>query len=292
MERYFTIQELSSISGIKPHTIRMWEKRYNLLHPERTGSNIRKYKDHQLRKLINVATLLDQGGKISQIAGLDTGEMEKRTKALSETLSASEASLLYIEELVRSMKEMDENRFERVFSKCVLRYGLEDTFVEVIYPFLSRVGIMWCSDEILPAHEHFITSLIKQKLFTAADGRGHSEEFDSTWLLAMPHGEYHEIGLLLGHYLIRNNDHRSIYLGQDVPYMNLKPTAELSGATHFLTLIIKRREPEWITMYLKELERDFPNVELFVAIKEGMVDERQHPSINFLHDINQLMRHI
>lgn len=266
----------------------MWEKRYNLLEPHRTGTNIRKYNDVQLRKLINVTTLLDKGMKISHIACLNARELENKTEIAMQAATASESSLLYIDQFVKSMSDMDEEMFEKLFSSCVLRFGLKDTFVEIIYPFLKKVGVMWCCDQILPAHEHFITSLIKQKLFTAADGRHPVKNDPDSWLLALPHGEYHELGLLLGHFLIRNSGHRSIYLGPDVPFVNILPSVEFTKAKNLLISMIRKNDSDQMDLYLNQLSTHIKNCKIYVAVSPGQIDESKFPKIHFLHDIHEL----
>jgi len=288
LERYFSIKELSSLSGIKPHTIRIWEKRFSLLEPSRTGTNIRQYDNHQLRKLINVTTLLESGMKISRIACLNEGEIDRLTEESSQSTDASQGSLIHIEELVLSMQQMDENRFERVFSNCVLRYGLKETFVNIVYPFLNKVGIMWCCDKILPAHEHFISSLIKQKLFTATDGRHPKSEHGKTWMLALPPGEYHELGLLLAHFIIKSHNHRSLYLGQDVPLVNLKPSVVTMGATDILTYLIKKNNHSDVDKYLNFMQAEFSEQTIYVATSEQGIDKNKYPRITFLHRIDDL----
>ncbi len=226
--------------------------------------------------------------KISRIACLNEGEIERLTEESSLSSDSSQGSLVHIEELVLSMQQMDENRFEHVFSNCVLRYGLKETFVSIISPFLNKVGIMWRCDKILPAHEHFISSLIKQKLFTATDGRHQLSEHGRTWMLALPPGEYHEIGLLLAHFIIKSHNHRSIYLGQDVPLINLKPSVATMEATDILTFLIKKSSVEDVDKYLNFMQSEFSDQAIYVATSEQGIYKERYPRINFLHRIDDL----
>lgn len=292
MERYFSIKELSNLSGIKAHTIRIWEKRYRLLEPVRTDTNIRQYDNTQLKKLIKVTTLLESGYKISKIACMENREMSNLTEQSAQGNQSQEAVLLHIEELVRSMQQMDEERFEKVFSNCVLRYGLRDTFVDILYPFLNKVGIMWCCDKILPANEHFITSLIKQKLFTAIDGNHTSNKTDRIFVLALPPGEHHELGLLLAHFMIKSRGHRSIYLGSDVPYVNVRPSVILTQATDLLVFLVKKSAPNNTHTYLTNLVRDFKYMNIYVATSKQGIDTSLFPEIKFLHHLNDLEAHL
>jgi MerR family transcriptional regulator, light-induced transcriptional regulator len=288
LDRHFSIKELSTLSGIKSHTIRIWEKRFNLLKPNRTGTNIRQYDNQQLRKLINVTTLLESGMKISRIACLANHEIERLSEESSNSVEASEGSLVHIEELVISLQQMDEQRFEKVFSNCVLRYGLKETFVDIMYPFLNKVGIMWCCDKILPANEHFISSLIKQKLFSATDGRQPVADNGRAWLLALPPSEFHELGLLLAHFIIKSHNQRSVYLGQDVPLANLKPSADTIDATDILTFLIKKKNEEETEKYLQFMQDEFSDRDIYVATSKQYIDSEKYPTITFLHRIDEL----
>jgi DNA-binding transcriptional MerR regulator len=162
----YSIKELEQLSGIKAHTIRIWEKRHKLIEPQRTDTNIRFYSDEDLKKIINVSLLNNNGVKISKIAGMSFEDMTKKILEMSE--SKSEATV-FIDQLVIAMVDMEEDRFEKILSTLILRFGFERSVIEVIYPFLEKIGVLWQTKNINPAQEHFISNLIRQKIIVAID---------------------------------------------------------------------------------------------------------------------------
>lgn len=211
----YAIRDIEQITGIKAHTLRIWEKRYNILKPERTETNIRHYDDEDLKKVLNIAILRRNGMKISKIVSLDQQEIRDAVLKVSQTDSDDQMPL---DNLLISMLELDEARFEKVLANCILRLGFKKTILEVIYPFFNQIGVLWQIGTINPAQEHFISNLIRQKLIVATDHEGVQTNPDAkSFLLFLPEGELHELGILFYNYLIRKAGHKSIYLGQTVP---------------------------------------------------------------------------
>jgi DNA-binding transcriptional MerR regulator len=194
----YSIKELEEISSMKAHTIRIWELRYGLLQPLRTDTNIRYYDDMQLKKLLNVCALLSEGMKISKISELNEKQIGDAIDQIINKSSSTDVSIeTIINQLLIAVTTFDELMFDKVFSNAVLRLGLVDTYLKVIYPLLVRVGLMWSKDDVMPAQEHFFSNLIKQKIFAAIDATPLPQNADQTWLLFLPETESHEIGLLL-----------------------------------------------------------------------------------------------
>ncbi|HYG20395.1 MAG TPA: MerR family transcriptional regulator, partial [Ohtaekwangia sp.] len=162
----YSIKELEQLSGIKAHTIRIWEKRHKLVKPSRTPTNIRFYSDADLKKIINVSLLNSQGMKISRIATLTPEEINQKVLALSETTSDA---AIHMDQMVVTMIDLDEASFERVLSNLILRYGFEKSITDIVFPFLEKIGVLWQTQNITPAHEHFISNLIRQKIIVAID---------------------------------------------------------------------------------------------------------------------------
>jgi len=211
----YSIRDLERLSGIKAHTIRIWEKRYGLIEPHRTNTNIRTYCDSELKKLLNVSMLNRSGIKISKIAGFTQEEITDKINQLTNVVSDVESQ---IEGLTIAMIEFDEIKFERILSRSIIQNGFEKTIIQLIYPFLVKIGLMWQTSAINPAREHFITNLIRQKVIVAIDGQINAVNEDAGKLLFfLPEGEMHEIGILFFAYLAKNRGHQVIYLGQSVP---------------------------------------------------------------------------
>jgi len=219
MKTNYSIRDLEHLSGIKAHTIRMWEQRYSILSPSRTATNIRYYDDADLRMLLNIAVLNRQGMRISRIADMSPEELHGSVRKANMNTGEPEGQ---VDALVLSMIDLDEERFEKILANSTLREGFEGTMRNVIYPFLDRIGILWITGSITPAHEHFITCLIRQKIIVAIDGQYPKYDDESkTFLLFLPEGEFHEIGLLFLHYLLKARGHRVVYLGVNVPFDDL-----------------------------------------------------------------------
>src|SRR6478609_420687 len=163
----YSIKELERLSGIKAHTIRIWEKRYHVIEPERTATNIRFYSDEDLKKIINVSLLNSHGHKISKIASLSNDQISAQINALSESKTQVD---IPIDQLVVSMLDLDEEQFEKVLAQHILNHGFEKTITGIVYPFLEKIGVLWQTGSITPAHEHFISNLIRQKLITSIAG--------------------------------------------------------------------------------------------------------------------------
>ena len=190
----YSIKEVETLSGVKAHTLRIWEQRYHLLTPERTDTNIRFYSDEQLRMLLNIATLNRNGMKISKIAGLEKGALNQEVLKVFE--SANQPDNL-LDSLIHSMLDFDERRFEKTLSDAILKIGFDDAFVKLLFPFLIRTGILWATGAVRIVQEHFITNLIRRKIYVAIDSvfvepNKQSKKF----ILFLPEGETHDLLLL------------------------------------------------------------------------------------------------
>jgi DNA-binding transcriptional MerR regulator len=253
----YSIKELENLSGIKAHTIRIWEKRYNLIEPHRTNTNIRYYTDDDLKKILNVAVLNRQGIKISNIAKLN--ELELREEIIRVS-SSSKSQDNILESMIISMIDLDEYKLEAIIDKSISKKGFRDTVTDIFYPFLQRVGILWQSGNANPAQEHFVSNLIRQKIISATDKLPNVYSPKAKkFLLLLPEGEWHEIALLFAQYLLKESDQEVIYLGQSVPYSDVLST----GATKSFDYIMvssTTTQPEFdFVLYLKDLGGAFPD---------------------------------
>ena len=210
----FTIKDLENLSGIKAHTIRMWEQRYNFLKPERSCTNIRYYSNEQLKTLLNIALLNKYGYKISHIDRMEPDEIHAKILTLREAEAYQER---IVNELVQEMIDLETEKFESCVNRYIRANGIERAIREIIFPFLEKIGILWQTGHIMPAQEHFVSNIIRQKLIVAIDqlpGRTDGR----LCLLYLPGGEYHELGLLFLSYLLKSRGARLLYLGANVPF--------------------------------------------------------------------------
>lgn len=258
----YSIKELEQLSGIKAHTIRIWEKRYEIIKPQRTTTNIRFYSDEDLKKIINVSVLNANGFKISKIAEMSDQEIFEKILEISQTDSDSS---VHINQLTVAMVDLDEEKFETSLSGLFLRYNFEETMLEIVYPFLEKIGILWQSDKITPGQEHFISNLIRQKMIVAIDSLPLPSADRTKAVLFLPEGELHEIGLLFYHYLVRKAGFRTIYLGQTVPHADLKQVYAFHQPEILITSITTALGSTTIKAYLCQLADDFPCKKIFVS---------------------------
>jgi len=252
----YSIKELETLSGIKAHTIRIWEKRYCLIEPHRTNTNIRYYTDNDLKKILNVAVLNRQGIKISNIAKLNELELKEEIIRVS---GSSNSSGTIVDSMVMSMIDFDEYKLEALIAKSISKKGFKSTVTDVLCPFLQKVGINWQSGDIYPAQEHFVSYLIRQKIIAATDALSNTfNPNGKKFLMLLPEGEWHEITLLIAQYLIKEAKHEVIYLGQSVPYSDV---LAIGAAKNFDFVVVSSTTslPGFeMLLYLKDLGGAFP----------------------------------
>jgi DNA-binding transcriptional MerR regulator len=259
----YTIKELERLSGIKAHTIRVWEKRHKLIDPARSEkSNIRSYTDDDLKKIINVSLLNNYGVKISKIAHLSYEDICKKVAEL--TRSRSELDI-FIDQLVIAMIDMHEEHFESLVLKLTSQFGFEKTITKIIYPFLEKIGVLWQTGNVNPAQEHFISNLIRQKMFVAIDGLQVAPKTAPRVVLYLPEGELHEIGLLFFHYITKKEGFRTYYLGQTVPHNDLKAVCAIHRPKVLITSMTSVPGPQAMQDYIKSLSVDFPDCKVLAS---------------------------
>lgn len=260
---HYSIKDLENLSGIKAHTIRIWEKRYNLVSPERTSTNIRLYDDQDLKKLLNISTLNRNGVKISKIANMQDDELREKINIITQNVSDSETQ---IERLCVAMIEIDEEKFDELLSKSIFQLGFEETVINIIYPFFVKIGVMWQTGTINPAQEHFISNLVRQKLLVAIDGQRNKLNKDSKQIMMfLPEGELHELGLLFYSYLAQRRGFKVIYLGQSVPFQDLIEVQEIRKTEFLLTSYYSTLSEKFIRDYTWKLAETFPKQRIFIS---------------------------
>lgn len=261
----YQIADLEKLTGIRAHTIRIWEKRYQLIEPHRTQTNIRYYDDEQVKKLLKVATLLSQGKKISWIAALSEKQLNQQVKELTEEATEDVICLGFINQLTSAMLTFDETGFEKIFASAVIRFGMYEAMIRVFYPFLKKTGLMWSSSDVLPVHEHFASAIIRRKLIVAIDGLPAASKKGKTFLLFLPADEWHETGLLFSDYILRSKGFKTIYLGQNVPHYNLEGMIKNTSPTHLLTIYTARQDAEELQAEITLMARKNKNCHFLVS---------------------------
>ena len=289
-EQVFTIKELESFSGIKAHTIRIWEQRYNLLKPDRTDTNIRRYTDHDLKRLLNISLLLNLGYKISGIAKLSDTEIQD---AILKSQINHGADQHHQHVLKIAMLNYDEILFNSVIDPFVAQNGIEKTFVEVIIPFLHSIGVMWQADAICPAQEHFISCLIRQKLFSLIEGlKSVPVTKEKTLVLFLPELEIHEISLIMLQHVFKARGYKTIFLGQSVPVDDLVQVYQRLGTVHFVSILTTNPMPILLNDYMKKISKLFTDSEChfhftgFIIKGQKSIDFQM---ISYYNSVEELM---
>lgn len=254
----FTIKDLENFSGIKAHTIRIWEKRYNLLTPNRTHSNIRYYDVYNLQKLLNVSLLNANGYKISKIA--DLGE-NKIAATVRELVARNGVSSQASNSFKLAMLNFDEQLFNVTYNNLIAHTSLRNVFKNVFIPFLDEIGLLWQVNSITPAHEHFITNLIKQKLHISIERLQLTSptNFDKIFVLYLPVNEIHELGLLYLHYELLLHGYQSIYLGQSVPVSNLLDVQKVYDKLNFISYLTVEPSKLSVEEYVSKVNDEILN---------------------------------
>jgi methanogenic corrinoid protein MtbC1 len=248
----FSIKDLENISGIKAHTIRIWEKRHGLLSPTRTNTNIRRYSLASLQKLLNITLLYNNGFKISKIASLEKDEISIMVR---EIALKSNSEQVAINAFKLSMVNFDASLFDVTYEEILLQNDFEFVFINVFMPLMSELGILWQTNAISPSHEHFITNLIKQKVhiqteFLQKDFT--AQQNSKLFVLFLPEDEIHDLGLLFLNYFIFKNGHKSIFLGQSLQTESLETLINLTNNICFVTYLTVEPNKDDINNYIKD----------------------------------------
>lgn len=276
----YSIRELEKLSGIKAHTIRIWEKRHKIIDPSRTSTNIRLYSDSDLKKIINVAIANNAGVKISHIARLSNDEL---TRMVSEQSASGVEMASPIDQLIVAMVELDEPGFENIINKLTQSLGFEDLITKVVYPFLEKIGILWQTGNSTPAQEHFISNLIRQKMMVAIDALPYPSASAPKAVLFLKENEYHEMGLLFYCYLVKKYGIKPIYLGQSLPYEDLKEVVKTHQPKFIITSIVTTLHSDNFQAYIARLAADFSKETILVSgHAAGQFDFTAYPEVRYL----------
>ena len=258
----YSIKDAEMISGVKAHTLRIWEQRYEFIKPQRTDTNIRFYSDEQMKLLLNISTLVKSGMRISKVAELNDQDLCKKVLSIVEKDQRPDTQ---IDALVYAMIEFNEARFDKVLTDTIINRGFENTFSSLIMPFMIKVGTLWTIGSIHPAQEHFISNLIRRKIITAIDGvhlqlHQHSKRF----ILFLPEREQHELLLLFSEYIIRKHSHQVFFIGS-TPYPELKRIYEQLKPNFLVTYLTLQPIEGSTEEYLSSLSKSFPDIRILAG---------------------------
>ncbi|OHX68147.1 MerR family transcriptional regulator [Flammeovirga pacifica] len=284
----YSIKDLEHLTGVKAHTIRIWEQRYKLITPKRSETNIRFYNDSDLKLMLNVSLLNNNGFKISKIAKLSQDEIHDEVLKVVET---NESSFDQISALTMAMLEFNESHFEQIIASNILKKGFEDTMINIVMPFMSRIGILWLTGSVSPAQEHFISNLVRQKIIVATDAQIIENQPDQpTFMLFLPEGELHEISLLFAAYMIRARGFRVIYLGQSLPFNELKDVHNGFQSEYLLTVSTSIAQISDMQKYIDKLGSAFPDSKILLTGRQIVGnDYKMHDNMEVIPSMQYFM---
>jgi len=259
----YSIKDLEKLSGIKAHTLRVWEQRYDIINPKRTKTNIRYYLDDDLKFILNIALLNKNGIKISKIAEMSREEISEKVAAISEINFEYGTQL---DALTISMIEMDEYKFDRIISTNIQQLGFEQTMLEIIYPFLDKLSVLWLTGSINPVQENFMSYLIRQKIVVAIDNEPLVSGKDvNRFLIYLPEGEKQELSMLFMHYLLKSRGNHVAYIGQDITLTDLKDACTIYQPDFIFTMITETFSREHLQQYVDRLSENFADCRILLS---------------------------
>ena len=283
----FSIKDIENLSGIKAHTLRIWEQRYSILIPKRKDSNHRFYDDDDLKHLLRIAYLYHHGIKISKIARLKIDEL--RQTALNISVSDTTYNH-FINQLLEASLDFDEIKFEEVFEQAIQKEGIENVILNIIYPYMEKVGLLWLTDHVIPAQEHFTSNLINRKIIRAIDelpyeySRGKKDI-----LLFTPPKEHHEIPLLFIQYLLRKNGNKVTYYGTNISIADMKPYCDALPVTHLHFHLLTNLTSLNMNEYVIRLHQAFPDKQIVASGPKTKEVTINLPNVRLLRSMDELL---
>lgn len=284
----YSISDLEKLSGIKAHTIRVWEQRYDVIQPKRTKTNIRYYQDEDLKLLLNIALLNKNGIKISKIAKMSHEEIAEKVAAISEINFEYGTQL---DALTISMIEMDEFKFDRIISTNIQQLGFERTMLEIIYPFLDKLSVLWLTGSINPVQENFMSYLIRQKLIVAINDLPLLQNKETKkFIIYLPEGERQELSLLFMCYLLKSRKNHVIYLGQEISVSDLVDAYKIQRPDYLFTMITETFAKDPVQTYIDKLSETFPDCKVLLSGYQVVAQQVNPPeNVKILKSLNQTL---
>jgi len=285
----YSIKDLERISGIKAHTIRIWEQRHKILNPARSETNIRQYSCEDLKKIITLGSLNARGVKISKLAKLN--EKELALEVLKHSRNPEDVEF-QIEKLVASMIDFDSRAFDNILQTNIENMGFDGAFERLIYPFFDRIGVLWQLGTIDPSQEHLISNLIRQRLIIETDKLMPGSKNEKILCSFLPEGEYHELGLLYYSYLAVKEGFELSYYGQSTPYSSIKTAIENKNPDLALFAFVQSVEQPKLQEYIHTVITDFPGLQICVSGAQSVKIESSPPYLSSMSNANDFRKKI
>jgi len=286
----FTIKDLENLSGIKAHTIRIWEQRYQFLKPSRTGTNIRYYSNEELKKVLNIALLNKYGFKISHIDKMNEGEVRDKILSLTQ-LEAQQERI--VNELIQCMVDLEVERLEEILDSYIRSRGIERTITQIIFPYMEKIGILWVTNHVNPAQEHIVSNIIRQKLIVGIESVSTSIKVNKTILLFLPEGEYHELGMLFMYYLLKSRGVSTIYLGANVPLNDVEYVVNLKKPNFLYSHLTSVGHNFNFDKFILSITKRFAGTPIIISgLLTQSYERKIPPHINFKKSFSEVMEFV
>lgn len=287
----FSIKDLENLSGVKAHTIRIWEKRYQLFEPDRSDTNIRLYSSQELVKLLNVAFLNNNGLKVSKIAALEEAEIRENVLHILNTNNALDH---YCNNLKIAMMNFDKQLFNQTYQTLVNQKPFRHIFFEVFGKLLYEIGLLWQTNTIKPAHENFISTLITQKLLLQIENLPSIDKQERAYVLFLPQNEIHHIGLLYIYYELLLAGNYCLFLGTNVQKEDLNSFTQSFQNVHFVSYFTVEPQQQDLQNYFEEIQQNIlrPNQDYFHVLGRKLKELKPNfnlPNVKFYYEIKDFV---
>ena len=286
----FTIKDLENLSGIKAHTLRIWEHRYHFLKPSRSFTNIRHYSNEELKKILNISLLNKYGYKVSHIDKMSEEEIKQKILSLTQSEAQQER---VINELVKQMIELDTDAFEKTLTGYISSKGIEKTITQIIFNYLEKIGVLWLTNHINPAQEHLVSNIIRQKLILGIEGVQSPLKMNKSVLLFLPEAEYHELGLLFMYYLLKSRGVNVIYLGTNAPLSDVAYVVKAKKPDYVYTHITRPASNFNFDKFLANVNKNFKDTPFIISgLLTQTYEKKIVPPIMFKRSFAEVMKFI
>ncbi len=283
----FTIKDLENLTGIKAHTIRIWEQRYNFLKPQRTDTNIRYYSNNELKKILNIALLNRYGFKISHIGKMSDDDIHVKILGINNSEAQQER---IINELIQKMIDLELVSFELIIDEHIRVKGIEKTILKIIFPFMERIGVLWVTGHVNPAQEHLVSNIIRQKLIVGTQAISNLIPTKKTALLFLPEGEFHELGLLFIQFLLKNQGIGVLYLGTNMPLEDVDYVVEHKSPDFIYTHLTSVSNLFNFDRFIQQSQKRFRSIPLIISGRLASIyDKPIPPNVHFKKSLQEVI---
>ena len=285
----YSIDDFSKITGLNKILIRTWENRYNFVKPHRTSTNIRYYDDKMIVKALRYSTLVNAGFKISVLNKLSTEQIDDLINNQLENKNQTNKFSLYISQILESSISFNQLLFHNTYERCIKDIGIIECYQHVLLPVLSRIGVLWINDKISAPQEHFLSELIKTKIYKEIEKNGYKKLPKENWLLFLPKNELHDIGILFAYLILKMNGYNVIYLGQNLPHSLLLSLKDKNKIDNILFSIVSNASKLDLLEITNFLETHFSESKIHAIMNENLITEERFQKLSTISSIDEFI---